>query len=69
VKTETLTVTGMKCAGCKAAVQSALQQLEGVDRVQAELSGGRVTVIYDASRTDLAKIRSVISGAGFSVQR
>ncbi len=67
MKTETLTVTGMKCAGCKAAVQSALQQLEGVDRVQAELSGGRVTVIYDASRTDLAKIRSVISGAGFSV--
>jgi copper chaperone len=61
-----ITVKGMSCAHCVAAMTKAMQGLPGVSHVKVDLAGGRVS--YDCTaplpREDLAR---VVQAAGFEL--
>ena len=47
MKTEKLTVSNMKCMGCVNAVKTGLSSIQGVSKVEVELSTAIVTVTYN----------------------
>jgi copper chaperone len=61
-----ITVKGMSCGHCAAAVTKALEELPGVSQVQVDLSNGRVTFESDnpVSQEDLAR---VVKSAGYEM--
>jgi copper chaperone len=62
----TLQVTGMTCGGCETAVKRAVARLEGVSNVTASHTDNQVTVEYDRTLVDRAKITAAITRAGYT---
>lgn len=59
-------VTGMHCAGCAAKVERAVEELEGVERVELNLLTGRMTVVFrDHHALGRERIEAVVEKAGF----
>jgi len=63
---KTLSVTGMSCNGCEQNVENALQNVEGVSRVDADHEGDTVEVVAE---NDVANedIEAAIEDAGYDV--
>lgn len=61
-----LTVTGMSCNGCEENVETALKNLGGVTRVDADHESDTVEVVIDASVDD-ETLQSTIEQAGYDV--
>jgi uncharacterized membrane protein YraQ (UPF0718 family)/copper chaperone CopZ len=59
-----LTVAGMTCGHCAAAVRSALAKVPGVTSVEMDLSAGLATV--SGGSFDEAQLRQAVAAAGFS---
>jgi len=61
-----ITVKGMSCGHCAAAVTKALEELPGVSQVQVDLSSGRVTFesTNPVAREELAR---VVKAAGYEL--
>jgi Cu+-exporting ATPase len=57
--TTTLKVEGMTCGACTSAVESGLQNLDGVGSVSVSLVMERAVVSHDASRISAQEIRDV----------
>jgi copper chaperone len=66
--TITLRVKGMTCGHCKAAVTSALQELDGVKNVEVHLQEGTVDVDYDETKVSLEKLKEAIEEQGYDVK-
>lgn len=47
---EILNVEGMSCGHCKSAVESALNNIDGVTSAEVNLENGQVSVQYDDSK-------------------
>jgi len=67
METITMNVKGMSCGGCVASVTRVLKEVPGVDNVSVTLDPGAATVTYDPARTDTAKLKGAIEGAGYDV--
>lgn len=65
--TATYEVTGMTCEHCVNAVKGEISQLSGVDDVNVELEGGKVTVT-SAAPVDQDQIRAAVEKAGYQVR-
>lgn len=66
VKRKTIAVSGMSCNGCEQNVESALRNLDGVNRVKADHEGGTVDVVVeDGVATD--EIQAAIERAGYDI--
>lgn len=63
----TLRVTGMSCGGCEQNVESALGELDGLSRVEADHEGDTVEVVADGVADD--EIRAAVEAAGYTVPR
>lgn len=61
----TLTIKGMTCGGCVAAVKVQLKKTEGVTAYQVSLDQGEAEVSYDPARTEPKKIAESVSKTGF----
>ncbi len=59
-------VTGMSCDGCERTVESALQNLEGITRVEADHEADTVELVAADDVTD-ADIEAAIENAGYDV--
>jgi copper chaperone CopZ len=46
----TYTITGMTCGHCAASVTEEISEISGVQQVEVDLAGGRVTVTRDEPR-------------------
>jgi copper chaperone CopZ len=57
----------MTCGGCENAVKRAVSMIAGVSAVTASHEDHRVTVDFDASRTNRAAIEKTIQTAGYEV--
>lgn len=57
----------MTCNHCKAAVTNALQELEGVSKVEVHLQEGRVDVEYDEAKVSIDKLKDAIEDQGYDV--
>lgn len=62
----TYRVPGMSCAHCKAAVESEVGSLAGVEAVDADLDSKLVTV--RGERLDDAALRAAIDEAGYEAE-
>ena len=65
--TATYEVTGMTCEHCVNAVKGEISQLQGVEQVDVELEGGKVTV-QSGAPVDDAEIRSAVEKAGYQLR-
>lgn len=63
-----LTVLGMTCGGCSGRLKRVLEGADGVSAANIVLETKQVTVDFDAANIDENEIKSLIEGAGFSVQ-
>ncbi|GAB7322572.1 hypothetical protein MBLNU13_g03491t1 [Cladosporium sp. NU13] len=66
--TTTLKVEGMTCGACTSAVESGLQNLDGVGSVSVSLVMERAVVSHDASRISAQEIRDVVEDRGFEAE-
>lgn len=62
----TLSIKGMTCGGCVAAVKVQLKRTEGVTAYEVSLEKAEAEVTYDPARTDPAKIAESVSKTGFA---
>ncbi|WP_138417305.1 copper chaperone CopZ [Aquibacillus sediminis] len=67
MKNITLNVEGMSCGHCKAAVNGALEEIEGVNSVDVNLDTGKVEVSYDEAKVEEAKLKDAIEEQGYDV--
>ena len=66
-ETITVSVGGMKCAGCESSLTKALQALSGVVTVVASHSQQQVQICYQPETTDLETLENAIVAAGFQL--
>jgi copper chaperone len=64
----TLTIKGMTCGGCVAAVKVQLKKTEGVTAYEVSLEKGEAEVTYDPAKTDPKKIAESVSKTGFEAK-
>lgn len=64
--TRTVTVTGMTCDHCVAAVRSEIGGIEGVEQVDVDLESGRVT-ITSASEVGDEALAEAVDEAGYEI--
>jgi copper chaperone len=62
----TLTIKGMTCGGCVAAVKLQLRKTDGVTAYDVSLDKGEAKVTYDPAKTDPRKIAESVSKTGFA---
>ena len=60
-----LTITGMTCGHCVAAVKKALAAVPGVDSVEVTLSPPRALVVCDPSRTTVEMLTKATAEEGY----
>ena len=69
VKTCTLEVTGMTCAGCEAAVKLAAKRIPGVKDAKASYARGTAEVAFDPAKTTATAIaKSIAQRTGYQVE-
>jgi len=61
----TLSIQGMTCGGCVAAVKVQLKKTEGVTAYDVSLDKAEAEVSYDAAKTTPDKIAESVSKTGF----
>jgi copper chaperone len=64
----TITITGLTCGGCAAAVKVQLKRTEGVTSYEVSWEKGEAAVSYDPAKTDPKKIAESISKTGFKAR-
>ncbi|WEG12131.1 copper chaperone CopZ [Pullulanibacillus sp. KACC 23026] len=67
MQTITLDVKGMTCGHCKMAVNGALTDLDGVQKVDVNLETGKVSVEFDSSKVSLEQMKEAVEDQGYDV--
>jgi copper chaperone len=62
-----LNVKGMSCSHCVNAIETALQELNGVKEVHVDLKESKVSVSFDESLINLGKLKDAIEDEGYNV--
>lgn len=68
MKTEQYIISGMSCAACSASVNRVITRLDGVTECDVNLITGKMTVIYDETKTGQADFVRVVEKAGFGIE-
>lgn len=63
----TLKVNGMSCGHCVKAIEGSVGALEGVNKVEVDLKGGTVEVVYNNETVSLVTIKATIDDQGYDV--
>ncbi|PYN35765.1 MAG: heavy metal translocating P-type ATPase [Candidatus Rokuibacteriota bacterium] len=63
----TAPVRGMHCAACVSKVERALTSVAGVEAASVNLATEQATVAFDPARTDVARLREAVAGAGYEL--
>jgi copper chaperone len=66
-ESKTFKVEGMSCMHCVHAVKTAVGTLPGIGRVEVDLMGKQVEVVYDPAQVDPQAITAKITEAGYDV--
>ncbi len=66
-KTVVLNVEGMTCGHCKASVEKAVSALNGVSKVDVDLTGKKVSVAYNPEKVNEDAFIKAITGQGYEV--
>ncbi|MBT3284278.1 copper-translocating P-type ATPase [Candidatus Bathyarchaeota archaeon] len=63
----TLQIVGMTCAACVAAVEKALERINGVNNVVVSLATEKAYVKYDAKLVSIVELREAVRSQGYDV--
>jgi copper chaperone len=63
----TLQVQGMTCGHCVKSVENSVSALNGVNKVDVNLSNGTVEVEFNNSEVDVKQISETIEDQGYTV--
>ena len=64
---KTMSVKGMGCGHCKAAVEGELNKLFGVESSNANVEEGTVEIYYDEARVTAKDLEAAIEEVGYTV--
>ena len=64
---KTLRVPDMHCGHCKAAVESELNKISGVEYSKADVEKGTVEVFFDEGKVSTADLKGAIEEAGYTL--
>lgn len=64
----TLNITGMTCDHCKRAVEGALSDLSGVEKVVVSLKANTADVTYDDTQVTVAQMKKAVEEEGYKVK-
>ena len=67
IQTVTFDVKGMTCAGCEAHVNSEVNKLPGIEKVDAKHTEAKAKVKFDQSKVSLTQIENAINSTGYKV--
>lgn len=62
-----LTVEGMTCNHCKAAVEKAVRALPGVMAAEVDLAAKTLKIDFDATKSGLDDVKRTVEEAGYKV--
>ena len=60
-----LNVQGMTCGHCKARVERALREVDGVASVEVSLTEHRATIAYDDAKVTASALVAAVEDAGY----
>jgi len=63
-----LSITGMVCEGCVAAVKSALESVAGVETADVSLEKKEAVVTYDPEQATEAGLKNAVENAGYGIE-
>jgi copper chaperone len=63
-----ITVTGLSCQHCVAAVKSALEKRAGVLGINFQLADGRAVVSFDPGKVSRQEISALVEEIGYQVE-
>lgn len=66
-ETKTFNVEGMSCMHCVNAVKNSVGSLPGIGKVDVDLEGKKVAVVFDADKINIEEIKDKIEEAGYEV--
>ena len=69
MENQVIKVMGISCDHCVQTITKAVEELNGVSRVQVDLEKNLVTVGFEETQTDLTAISDKIIEAGFEVEK
>lgn len=67
VKEIKLNIEGMTCTGCEAHIESEVNKLVGILKVNADYEAENTIVKYDETKVDLQKIETAILSTGYKI--
>lgn len=67
-KRSLLSITGMTCANCAAAVQKALSSVPGVSEANVNLATEQATVTYNPSTVQFKDLKQAVTKAGYDIE-
>jgi copper chaperone len=65
--TETIVVPEIHCEHCRTSIDGALGPIEGVERAAVDIAARTVTVSYDETSVDRARLVEAIAEQGYEV--
>lgn len=68
MQTVTLTVEGMSCGHCVKAVETGVNELNGIENVTVNLEDANVAVSYDDEKVSVDEIKEAIEEQGYDVK-
>ena len=66
--TKVISVEGMTCASCSAAVERVTRKLEGVEESNVNLATEKLSIKFDSSKVRMSDIKKAIEKAGYKVK-
>lgn len=67
MKSITIKVEGMCCAGCANSVQTALNKVDSVVNSAADIVNKTVTIEYDGTEPDTDSLRKAVADSGYQM--
>jgi copper chaperone CopZ len=64
-----ISIKGMSCTGCEQTIQTGIASLNGIQSVKATFTDGKAVVVYLPGKTDTVKMKEVITGKGYIVNK